>query len=48
VTPGPELGRALDELEAARFAGEIATREEAIAHARAFLAGSGLDTTPTV
>ena len=37
LTPGPEIGRLLAELEEARFAGEIATREEAIAHARALL-----------
>lgn len=35
---GPELGRVLRELEAANFAGEIATRDEALAHARAWLA----------
>jgi poly(A) polymerase len=33
---GPELGRLLHELEAAHFAGEISTREDALAHARAF------------
>jgi poly(A) polymerase len=48
VRPGPELGAALAELEEARFAGEISTREEAVDHAREFLAGRGLDTTPTV
>ena len=45
VRPGPELGRVLAELEEARFAGEIATREEAIAHARGFL---GLDSSAAV
>jgi tRNA nucleotidyltransferase/poly(A) polymerase len=32
--PGPWLGEALAELAAAQYAGEIATREEAIAHAQ--------------
>jgi putative nucleotidyltransferase with HDIG domain len=32
---GPELGELLAELEAAQYAGEVSTREEAIAHARA-------------
>jgi len=35
IEPGPELGELLRELEAAQYAGEISTREEAIAHARA-------------
>jgi poly(A) polymerase len=35
---GPDLGRALAELEAARFAGEVSTPDEALAHARAWLA----------
>jgi poly(A) polymerase len=48
VRPGPDLGVVLAELEEARFAGEISTREEAVEHARAFVAGRGLDTTPTV
>jgi hypothetical protein len=34
---GPQLGRLLRELEAASFAGEIATRDDALAHARAWL-----------
>jgi tRNA nucleotidyltransferase/poly(A) polymerase len=38
LAPGPPLGRLLAELEAAAFAGEIRTREEAIAHARRTLA----------
>ena len=38
LAPGPPLGRLLAEIEAAAFAGEIATREEAIAHARRALA----------
>lgn len=37
LAPGPELGRLLDELEAARFAGEVASREQAVEHARAAL-----------
>ncbi len=39
LRPGPELGRLLAELEAARFAGEVATRAEAVAFARAALRG---------
>jgi putative nucleotidyltransferase with HDIG domain len=39
VPPGPEMGRMLAELEEASFAGEIASREEAIARARELLAG---------
>ena len=39
--PGPWLGEALAELEAARYAGEVATAEEAVAHARAWLDGRG-------
>jgi hypothetical protein len=31
LTPGPELGRLLAELEEARYAGEVASREEALA-----------------
>jgi poly(A) polymerase len=38
LVPGPPLGRLLAELEAAEYAGEIHTREEAIAHARQVLA----------
>ncbi len=38
IAPGPELGTLLDELAAARYAGEIATPEQAVAHARAALA----------
>jgi hypothetical protein len=34
VRPGPALGELLAELEAARYAGEIATREDAVALAR--------------
>jgi poly(A) polymerase len=37
IAPGPELGTLLDELAAARYAGEIATPEQAVAHARAAL-----------
>jgi tRNA nucleotidyltransferase/poly(A) polymerase len=37
LRPGPELGRLLEEIAEARFAGEVATREEAIAFARARL-----------
>jgi len=38
LEPGPRLGELLAELAAARYAGEIATRAQALAHARALLA----------
>lgn len=38
IEPGPPLGRALAEIEAAQFAGEVASREDAVAVARRFLA----------
>ena len=38
IEPGPELGRAIKELEAARYAGEIQSAGEAVSHARGFLA----------
>jgi len=38
LEPGPRLGALLAELEEARFAGEIATRSDAVARARALLA----------
>ncbi len=34
IAPGPQLGELLEELARARYAGEIANREEALAHAR--------------
>jgi poly(A) polymerase len=37
IRPGPDVGRALAELEEAAFAGEIRTREEAIERARELL-----------
>jgi poly(A) polymerase len=37
IPSGPEVGRLLAELEAAQFAGEVATREDAIRRARALL-----------
>ncbi len=37
IPAGPEVGRLLAELEAAQFAGEVATREDAIRRARALL-----------
>jgi poly(A) polymerase len=40
IEPGPELGRVLRELEAAQFAGEIGTQEEAVAFAREVLASA--------
>ncbi len=38
IEPGPELGRLMRELEAAQFAGEVETAQEAVAHARDMLA----------
>ena len=38
IEPGPGLGELLDELAAARYAGEIQTPEQALAHARTVLA----------
>ena len=40
IAPGPRLGELLDELAAARYAGEIDTPEQALAHARAVVAGA--------
>jgi poly(A) polymerase len=34
IPEGPELGKLLAELEAAQYAGEVTTREQAVAHAR--------------
>jgi poly(A) polymerase len=34
IEPGPELGDLLHELEAAQYAGEVSTREEAVERAR--------------
>jgi poly(A) polymerase len=39
IEPGPALGELLDEIAAGQYAGEVATREEAIALARGRLAG---------
>jgi len=36
IEPGPALGEAVDELAAASFAGEVAGREDAIAHLRSW------------
>ncbi len=41
IEPGPELGRLLAEVEEARFAGEVSTREEAVAWARQRERGAG-------
>ena len=41
INPGPRLGELLSELEAARYAGEISTRAEAIEHARHVLGSAG-------
>jgi putative nucleotidyltransferase with HDIG domain len=40
LTPGPELGRLLAELEEASYAGEVASPEDAVAHARRLLASA--------
>jgi poly(A) polymerase len=37
IEPGPELGRILGEIEAARFAGEVSSRQDAVALARRLL-----------
>jgi poly(A) polymerase len=39
IARGPQLGELLAELEEATYAGEVTTREDAIAHARDWLAG---------
>jgi len=41
LAPGPELGVAVRELEAAQFAGEVSDREEAIALLRLVFSGGG-------
>ena len=42
IEPGPSLGELVAELEAAQYAGEVASREDAVRHAREVLArGSG-------
>jgi poly(A) polymerase len=38
IAPGPKLGRLLEELAAARYAGEISTRDEALRCAQALIA----------
>jgi tRNA nucleotidyltransferase/poly(A) polymerase len=42
VEPGPELGRILQELEQASFAGEISSEEEAVQRARELLQGGSI------
>jgi hypothetical protein len=37
IAPGPDLGRVINELAAARFAGEVGSASEAVSHARRFL-----------
>jgi poly(A) polymerase len=41
VQPGPQLGRLLEELTVAAYAGEVQGEEQAIAHARDWLAARG-------
>ena len=43
LRPGPEIGRLLDELEEASFAGEIQSREQAVEHAREVLRATARD-----
>jgi poly(A) polymerase len=43
IKPGPVVGGLLAELEAATFSGELATREEAIEHARQLIESGGAD-----
>ena len=38
IDPGPQLGRLLAELTEAAYAGEIASEQQALAHARDWLA----------
>ena len=38
IAPGPELGRVLEEVAEARYAGEVASREQAVRYARTILA----------
>ena len=40
IRPGPELGELLRALEEDRYAGEVSTREEAVARARERLRGA--------
>jgi poly(A) polymerase len=40
IEPGPEIGRLLAELEAAQYAGEVSSAEEALEHARRFAESS--------
>jgi hypothetical protein len=37
IATGPRVGELLEELAAAQYAGELSTRDEAIAHARKML-----------
>ena len=41
IRPGPQLGELLRALEEDRYAGEVSTREEAVARARELLCGEG-------
>jgi len=41
IAEGPRLGQLLEELAEAQYAGEVATREQALAYARGRAAGSG-------
>jgi poly(A) polymerase len=43
IPTGPRIGQLLAELAAAQYAGEIATREEALARARELLGEPGAD-----
>jgi poly(A) polymerase len=41
IAPGPRIGELLEEIAKASYAGEVATRPQALEHARRALAGSG-------
>ena len=41
IVPGPQLGELLAQLEEDRYAGDIATREDAVTRARELLAAGG-------
>jgi poly(A) polymerase len=42
IEPGPEIGRLLEQLEAAQYAGEVSTREQALERARELIRSAPL------
>lgn len=46
LEPGPRLGALIEEIAQARYAGEVTTREQAVEHARQWLAGDGTSERP--